>query len=131
MAPIDGERLRACADAAKSRSYARYSKFVVVAAVETTDGSVYGGANVEIANYSLTKHAEEVPVLAAIGAGQGPSGNWVAVLYVGGGPPCGSCRQFVAEFAAADAMCAFEPLDRSARLITRPLSESLPEPFTL
>jgi cytidine deaminase len=134
MGAIGGERLerlRAFAEAARARSYAQYSNFVVVAAVETVDGGLYGGANVEIANYSLTKHAEEVAVLAAIGAGQGPRGSWVTALYVGGGPPCGGCRQFVAEFAAADAICAFEPLDRSTPPIVRRLSELLPEPFTL
>jgi cytidine deaminase len=134
MAVIDAdrlERLRACAAAAKPRSYAPHSEFVVVAAVETADGGVYGGANVENANYSLTKHAEEVAVLAAIGAGEGPGGKWVTALYVGGGPPCGSCRQFVHEFAAADAVCVFEPLDRSGEPTVRLLRELLPEPFSL
>jgi cytidine deaminase len=70
---------------------------MVLAAVETAK-DVYGGSNVENVNYSLTKHAEEVAILAAIHAGAGPRGGWIQSLYVAGPPPCGSCRQFIFEF---------------------------------
>ncbi len=90
--------LRAAAQGARRANYARYSKFTTLAAVETADG-VFGGTNVENVNYSLTKHAEEVAVLAAMLAGAGPRGKWIKALYVTGVSPCGSCRQFVAEFA--------------------------------
>ena len=135
MARIAAKRLqglRDCADTARKRSYAKYSKFKVVAAVETCDGSLYAGANVEVGNYSLTKHAEEVAVLAAIGAGHGPAGKWIKALYIAGGPPCGSCRQFVAEFAAPDAICVFEPFKRSKEdPEVRKFAALLPDPFEL
>jgi cytidine deaminase len=73
---------------------------MVLAAVETSHG-VFGGSNVENVNFSLTKHAEEVAILAAIQAGAGPRGAWLETLYVAGAPPCGSCRQFASEFARA------------------------------
>jgi cytidine deaminase len=106
------ERLRDCADEARGMHYAPYSKFLVLAAVETVGGRMYSGANVEIINYSLTKHAEEVAILAAIVGGQDPWQPWLRAIYVAGGAPCGSCRQFIAEFATDDAICVFEDVDQ-------------------
>jgi cytidine deaminase len=102
------ERLRDCADEARGMHYAPYSKFLVLAAVETVDGRIYAGANVEAVNYSLTKHAEEVAILTAMRAGASPRRKWLKTLYVAGAAPCGSCRQFALEFARADAICVFE-----------------------
>jgi cytidine deaminase len=110
--------LRRVAEAARSTNYAPYSNFLVLAAVEAQDGNMYGGSNVENANFSLSKHAEEVAILAAIGAGQGPERPWLKTLYVAGGSPCGSCRQFTSEFAADDAICVIEQIGQPA--ISRP-----------
>lgn len=90
--------LRTAAQDARTTNYARYSDFMVLAAVETPLG-IFGGSNVENVNYTLTKHAEEVAILAAILAGAGPEGAWIKTLYVTSASPCGSCRQFTAEFA--------------------------------
>ncbi len=106
------ERLRNCADEARGMHYAPYSSFMVLAAVEADDGQLYPGANVEIVNYTLTKHAEEVAVLAGIAAGEDPGRPWIRTLYVAGAAPCGSCRQFVTEFASNDAICVFERIDQ-------------------
>src|SRR5882757_296597 len=85
--------LRASAEGARRANYSPYSEFMVLAAVETSDGAVFGGSNVENVNYSLTKHAEELAVLAAILGGAGPGGEWLKTLYVTSASPCGSCRQ--------------------------------------
>jgi cytidine deaminase len=106
------ERLRDCADEARGMHYAPYSKFLVLAVVETVSGRMYAGANVEIVNYSLTKHAEEVAILTALRAGAGPRRKWLKTLYVAGAAPCGSCRQFALEFARADAVCVFEQIEQ-------------------
>jgi len=90
--------LREVAQRARRTNYAPYSGFMVLAAVETSEG-IFGGSNVENVNYSLTKHAEEMAALAAILAGAGPEGAWIRTLYVTSASPCGSCRQFIAEFA--------------------------------
>lgn len=138
------ERLRDCADEARGMHYAPYSKFLVLAAVETVKGRLYAGSNVEIVNYSLTKHAEEVAILTAMRAGSGPRGKWLKTLYVAGAAPCGSCRQFALQFAARDAVCVFEHIPQSSlkrRRWPRPvgrrepqvwsLTELLPEAFVL
>ncbi len=98
ITPVQLADLRTAAQGARDTNYARYSNFMVLAAAETTQG-VFGGSNVENVNYTLTKHAEEVAILAAILAGAGPAGAWIKTLYVTSASPCGSCRQFTAEFA--------------------------------
>jgi cytidine deaminase len=98
ITPAQLAKLRVTAQGARPANYSPYSGFTVLAAVETSKG-VFGGSNVENVNYTLTKHAEEVAILAAILAGAGPQGAWIETLYVTSASPCGSCRQFMAEFA--------------------------------
>src|SRR5205823_2748940 len=115
------EALRRAADEAGDRSYVRYSGFVVKAAVETVDDRVYGGSNVEVVNFSLTKHAEEVAIINAINDGvfARRGDQWLRTLYVQGVPPCGSCRQFAYEWATEDARCV---IDRPGKPEVLPLS---------
>jgi cytidine deaminase len=111
--------LRVAAEGARRANYSPYSGFTVLAAIETPQG-VFGGTNVENVNYTLTKHAEELAVLAALLAGAGPKGEWIEALYVTGASPCGSCRQFVAEFARPETVVLIDRIDpdevRSATL---------------
>jgi cytidine deaminase len=86
---------------------------MVLSAIETPLG-VFGGSNVENANFTLTKHAEEVAMLAAINAGVGPSGDWLHTLYVTGASPCGSCRQFAAEFGSPETLVLIDRLTPEA-----------------
>lgn len=121
------DRLMKAAAHAAIGSYPRYSGFSVLAAVERTDGEVFGGANVEIANYSLTKHAEEAAALAAIAQGALELGDrWLTAVYTAGVPPCGSCRQFLWEWATPGAVCV---VDLGDRCDVRLLSELYPVPF--
>jgi cytidine deaminase len=103
---------------------------MVVAAVETIAGKVFGGANVEIVNYSLTKHAEEAAVMAAIAAGAPLDGGpWLRTVYVVGAAPCGSCRQFLWEFAIPNAVVVVDkPFGR--RKWIGHLADMLPLPFS-
>lgn len=105
------KNLRAAAEKARDANYSPYSDFTVLAAIEA-GGEAFGGTNVENVNYSLTKHAEEVAVLGAILAGNGPDGNWIETLYVTSASPCGSCRQFVAEFAGPETVVLIDRLDQ-------------------
>lgn len=84
-----------------SRSYARYSRFTVAAAVIDADGRVHYGVNVENAAYPVGTCAEQTAIGAMITAG----GSRVIdrVLIAAGSDavvqPCGACRQRIAEFA--------------------------------
>ena len=91
------------ARAAIEESYAPYSDYDVGAAIETADGSVYTGCNVENANYSNSLHAEELAIGSAIADGHREFER-IAVSSGArdGVTPCGMCRQTLAEFADAD-----------------------------
>lgn len=138
------DRLRAAADEARALHYAPYSKVVALAAAMTIDGSIAGGSNVENANFSLTKHAEEIAILRALALdGVPPAAGRLACVYVAGPAPCGSCRQFAAEFGSPDAYWVAEPVDQ-AELVAGNLADlphdrrravisfadALPLPFT-
>ena len=90
--------------AIKSRqnAYVPYSKFRVGAALQTSSGRIYCGANVENISFGLTICAERVCVGAAIAAGD-TSFEMIAVAADSEVPvvPCGACRQVLAEFSPA------------------------------
>lgn len=105
----------------------------MVAAVETTDGKIFGGTNIEVANYALTKHAEEMAIIQALATRSlrepnGPSDRWLKTLYVCGVAPCGSCRQFASEWATPRARCVID-LPSEGRYRVMPLRKMLPAPF--
>lgn len=93
------KKLLAAALAARENAYAPYSKFKVGAAVETADGHIFTGCNIENASYGLTCCAERNAVFAAIGSGA-RSFKSLCVVADTEEPvaPCGACRQVLAEF---------------------------------
>jgi len=82
---------------AQKGAYAPYSHYPVGAALLTKDGNIFSGANVENAVYPLTMCAERVAVFNAVSQGK-KEFEAIAVVTRNGGPPCGSCRQVLAEF---------------------------------
>ena len=89
---------------ARKNSYAPYSHFCVGAALLGKSGKVYLGCNIENATYTPTVCAERVAVFRAVSEGER---EFSAIAIVGGGegekllslcPPCGVCRQVLAEF---------------------------------
>ena len=101
------ELLSTACNAAR-KAYANYSQFVVGAAAQTTDGSVFAAANMENASYGLTICAEVGALQAAMMAGK--LAAVVRIAIVGGFidasrrtrdivTPCGRCRQLILESA--------------------------------
>jgi cytidine deaminase len=91
--------LIATAKTAREKSIAPFSQFMVGAAVETEDGKVYTGCNLESASFGLTVCAERVAIWKALSEGER---NFKALAIVADTesltPPCGTCRQIIWEF---------------------------------
>lgn len=104
------QELVAAALAARRQAYAPYSAMAVGAALLAADGAVYTGCNIENAAFSPTLCAERTALAKAVSSGA----RSFRALAVAGGPqaqaaplpeffyPCGVCRQWLAEFCAAD-----------------------------
>ena len=84
----------------RDKAYAPYSGFKVGAALVTSDGEIYDGANIENSSYGLTICAERVAAAKAVTDGK-HSFSAIAVACDDKGfcRPCGACRQFLAEFS--------------------------------
>ena len=118
---------------AMKNSYSPYSGFCVGAALLAESGKVYSGTNVENASFSVTSCAERSALFAAVSAGER---KFSAIAVVGGKdgeitdfcPPCGVCRQALAEFCSPKAnVYLFD--GKSVKSLT--LGELLPESFSL
>jgi cytidine deaminase len=96
---ISTEELLAVASRARERAVAPFSNFRVGAAIETVDGKVYTGCNIESASYGLTVCAERVAIWKALSEGATSFSRLVIVADTETPtPPCGTCRQIIWEF---------------------------------
>src|SRR5207302_1817716 len=78
---------------------AAFSHFKVGAALETVDGNVVTGCNIENATYGLTMCAERVAMFKAISEGHRQFTRIAIVADTADPtPPCGACRQILWEF---------------------------------
>jgi cytidine deaminase len=88
---------------AREHAYAPYSGFLVGAALETNDGTIFHGCNVENASYGLCNCAERTALFSAMAAGYRP-GQFKTLAVIGetDGPiaPCGACRQVMIELGS-------------------------------
>ena len=122
------EEVLARAREVQARAYAPYSNFRVGAVLETEDGELFVGCNVENASFSLTICAERSALAAAVSAGHKAFRRLILVTDGQEAvPPCGACREALAEFRPDLAVVAFA--GESRREWT--LGELLPSPFRL
>ncbi len=126
---MDARALMREAVAARARSHSPYSRFPVGAALLTTSGRVFHGCNVENASYGLTCCAERNAVFAAVAEGERSFTAVAVTARAGAGaPPCGACRQVLAEFSP-DLWVYWR--DTRGRMLRKRLSALLPDQFVL
>lgn len=111
----------------RQNAHAPYSHFAVGAALLAADGAVYTGVNVENASYGLTICAERAAVVAAVAAGQTQFAA-LAIASAGGQPPCGACRQVLAEFCN-DLPIILVDVSQDGRRLETSLTTLLPDRF--
>ncbi len=121
--------LEAAASAA-AKAYAPYSRFQVGCALRTAQGHLYTGCNVENASYGLTICAERGTIFQAV-AQEGPEMRIAELAVIALGhefPPCGACRQVIAEFAGPETPVWFL---RDGKPVMLTMAELLPASFKL
>lgn len=126
--PIELEAARALPELL-ARSYARYSRFSVAAAVIDEDGRVHYGVNVENAAYPVGTCAEQAAIGAMVTAGGARRIDKVLIAGGSGGvvQPCGACRQRIGEFAGET--CEVVSVQDGAVTERTPFWSLLPQAF--
>jgi cytidine deaminase len=121
------DALVAAARAAREHAMAGYSGFKVGAALETSDGQITTGCNIENATYGLTICAERVAMFKALSEGH-RTFRRIAVVAdtIDPTPPCGACRQILWEFAGDIEVTLANLIEVKGR---PRMSELLPQPF--
>ena len=112
---------------ARLRAHAPYSRFLVGAALESGDGRVFTGCNVENSTYGLTLCAERVAVFKAVSEGVR---NFRRIAVAADTPkltpPCGSCRQILWEFCRDIEVIL---INLQGQIETLRLKDLFPRPF--
>ncbi len=122
------EEVLAKATEIQKRAYAPYSGFYVGAVLESETGTLHVGCNVENASLGLTLCAERAALVAGVAAGDRAFRRLVLVTSGDEAiPPCGACREALAEFAPDLPIISFA--GEARREWT--LGELLPQPFEL
>jgi cytidine deaminase len=114
---------------AREAAYAPYSNFKVGAAVLSATGKIFGGGNIENASLGATICAERVAIFTAVAGG---CRDLTALAVIADTadpvPPCGLCRQVLAEFNP-DCQVIMANMAGQWRLVN--LQELLPLAFRL
>lgn len=119
--------LIAAARKARAHAHADFSHFKVGAAIETEDGTIVTGCNIENATYGLTVCAERIALFKALSEGHRKFRRIaVAAPPDAPTPPCGPCRQLLWEFAGDIEVILANLKHETARYR---VGELLPQPF--
>lgn len=113
----------------RQNAHAPYSGFKVGAAIRAASGAVYVGCNVENVAYPEGTCAEAGAIAAMVAAGEA---ELLAVAIIADSPapvpPCGGCRQKLAEFGAGSVPVTLATTDGATRMTT--IADLLPGGFT-
>lgn len=113
----------------RENAYAPYSRFKVGAALRTSSGVIYAGCNVENVAYPEGTCAEAGAIAAMVAAGETRIAEMLVIADSPDPvPPCGGCRQKIAEFAAQDVVVTLCTTAGQSRRMT--VADLLPGVFT-
>jgi cytidine deaminase len=121
------DQLRQAAIDASQRSHSPYSRAKVGSAILTAEGKEYRGCNIENSSFGGTVCAERVAIWKAVSEGH----QRIKRIYVytdAGWPPCGMCRQVMAEFATPDLEIVIG--DKNGKEQTWKFTDLMPLAFT-
>lgn len=131
---MTNEELCRLAVKAMDNSYSPYSEYRVGAALLSKSGKVYTGCNIENASYTPTVCAERTAIFKAVSEGER---EFIKIAVAGGNkgniagefPPCGVCRQVMAEFCDENFEIIVVKSDNEYESYT--LAELLPNAFSV
>ncbi len=113
----------------RENAYVPYSRFKVGAALRSASGQVYIGCNVENVAYPEGTCAEAGAIAAMVAAGETQIAEMTVVADSPSPvPPCGGCRQKIAEFAGPDVMVTLAALNGTTQVMR--VADLLPGAFT-
>lgn len=127
MSTADYSELIAKSAEARKLAYAPYSKFLVGAALLTSDGKVFTGCNVENTSYGLAICAERTAICKAVSEGC-QSFEAIAIAAHPLASPCGACRQFIVEFGKEIKVISVDAKDLSITKLWT-IEQLIPENF--
>lgn len=120
--------LKDTAIAVRENAYAPYSNFKVGAAIRGASGAIYAGCNVENVAYPEGTCAEAGAIAAMVAAGETRlSEVFVVASSPTPVPPCGGCRQKLAEFGAGSVPVTLATTEGAEQVTT--LGDLLPGAF--
>lgn len=124
------KKLYEAASTAQKHAHAPYSGAFIGAAILTGDGKIYSGCNVENASFGGTVCAERVAVFKAVSEGAKKEVKEVMVVSDADKPwpPCGFCRQVIAEFGSEDTVIYTANLQGKMKAFK--FGDLFPEAFT-
>ena len=118
------------AKAALEFSYSPYSQKKIGASLVLTNGKTYSGCNIENASYGGTVCAERVAIWKAFS--ENKSNEKITEVVVASNevdpwPPCGFCRQVIAEFATPDTLIRL--INLNGKEVSYKFKDLFPEAF--
>ena len=121
--------LLSAATKVRENAYVPYSRFKVGAAIRAASGVIYSGCNVENVAYPEGTCAEAGAIAAMVAAGDTVIAEVLVIADCPDPvPPCGGCRQKIAEFAAPDVRVTLCTTDGATKTMT--VADLLPGSFT-
>lgn len=121
--------LKNAAYKAQKKAYSPYSEYSIGSAIEDADGNIFSGCNIENSSYGGTVCAERVAIWKGISEGMKLPIKTVVVVSSSKDkwPPCGMCRQVMAEFCDAKTIVYYGNKNKEFKKST--FTKLLPEAF--